>query len=277
MSTCFLLDNGSLRASSTLNLRAVAAGLHRVTGQKVIPVSLLHSSAVDPVELAGQSAEILEPAMRRRLEEGEKNFLILPFFFGPSRALTDYLPKRIAALAIKYPDLKVRLTPCLFDEQAGVDLRLAQILRERVEETIPSGEVPAVVLVDHGSPEPNVTYARNFVAGQLSALLQGRISKLVAASMERRPGDEYRFTDPLLETVLNRESFQQERVIVAMMFLSPGRHAGPGGDVEEICRRAEERNPGLITAMTRLVGDHPGILPILVDRLRQGMEEISRE
>jgi len=56
-------------------------------------------------------------------------------------------------------------------------------------------------------------------------------------------------------------------VIVSLLFLSPGRHAGPGGDIASICREAEERNPGLHTQMTGLVGDHPGIISLLKARL----------
>lgn len=273
MPTCFLIDNGSLRSASTLNLRAVAAKLERQSGQAILPVSLLHSSAVDVAELGGEPAETLEPALRRSLREGQENFLLLPLFFGPSRALTESLPKRIAAVRREFPGLRVRLAPCLFDPWEGADLRLAGILRERVEEVLAPDEQPPVVLVDHGSPTPEVTYVRNFVAGQLAAMLGGRISRLVASSMERRPGPEYRFGDPLLEDVLSRTGFNRGRVVVSMMFLSPGRHAGEEGDVSAICRRAERANPGLEVAMTQLVGDHPGLIPILADRLRQGLRE----
>lgn len=271
MATCFLVDNGSLRASSTRNLRTIAAGLERGTGQRVVPVSLLHSSGVDPAELGGQPAELLEPALRRRLEAGEEAFLIVPLFFGPSFAVTRYLPKRLASLRRKFPGARIHVTPCLFDSFQGADLRLARILQERVEEVRVAGEKPSVVVVDHGSPAPEVTYVRNFVAGQLSALLEGRVSRVTAASMERRQGDEYRFADPLLENVLGQAGFREGDVVVSMMFLSPGRHAGEGGDVSAICRTAEEANPGLRVRMTGLAGDHPGLIDLLAERVHQGL------
>lgn len=276
MPTCLLVDNGSLRAAATLQLREVASRLERATGQSVAPVSLLHSRKVDPAELGGEPAEVLESSLRRRLEAGEDSFLVLPLFFGPSLAITDYLPKRVAAVRKTFPNLKIHVAPCLFNENEGTDLRLAGILRDRVEEVREPGERPAVILVDHGSPAPAVTAVRNFLAGQLSVLLQGKISRLVAASMERREGDEYRFTDPLLESVLTREGFNKGRVIVAMMFLSPGRHAGAGGDVDAICRRAEAIQPGLETVMTGLVGDHPGLIPVLVERMQDGLTQLGR-
>lgn len=271
MPTCFLVDNGSLRAASTINLRAIAHALSREAGQAVVPVSLLHSSAVDPGEMGGIPAEILERALLRRLERGENDFVILPLFFGPSLALTSYLPKRLVALRRKHPELRVRIAPCLFDLRHGTDQRLAQIVCERVLEEIEAGEKPPVVLVDHGSPAPEVTYARNFIAGQASVLLAGKIARLGAASMERREGDEYRFSEPLLENLLRTDGFNRGKVIIAMLFLSPGRHAGPGGDVAEICQAAEQESPGLHTRITGLIGDHPSLITVLLDRLREGL------
>jgi sirohydrochlorin ferrochelatase len=276
MTTSFLVDNGSLRASATLNLRKIAHRLTQETGQVVEPVSLLHSSKVDPAELEGKEAETFGPALRRKLAQGETDFLVLPLFFGPSLAMTDYLPKRISAMREAHGPFNIHVTSCLFDEMEGTDLRLAEIMRQRVEEVILPGEPPPpVLLVDHGSPAPAVTAVRNFIAGQLSVMLKGRVSRLVATSMERREGEEYRFTDPLLESVLGQDGFNRGRVIIAMMFLSPGRHAGVEGDVAQICRRAEETSPGLKTVMTDLVGDHPDLVPILADRLRVGLKKAA--
>ena len=72
--------------------------------------------------------------------------------------------------------------------------------------------------------------------------------------MERRPGPAYAFADPLLENAL-RDRFDtfaaakatapdtEERshllVVVALLFLSPGRHAGPGGDIATILEDAK--------------------------------------
>lgn len=271
MPVCFLVDNGSIRASSTLNLRKIADDLAGRTGQPIFPVSLLHSSGVDPAELGGEPAEMLEPGLRRRAAAGEEDFVVLPLFFGPGLALTRYLPKRITTLREKHPNLKVKVAPCLFDPAEGTDLRLARIMKSGVEEVLSPGERAPVVLVDHGSPTPEVTYVRNFVAGQLGALLQGRASRLIAASMERRPGEQYRFCEPLLEDVLSREGFNRGQVVISMMFLSPGRHAGKEGDVSAICRRAEEANPGLRAKMTALVGDHPDLIEILADRLNRAL------
>ena len=89
MPRCFLVDNGSLRASAILNLRRIASALSEESGHPILPVSLLHSRKVDPEELNGEPAETLERALVRFLEEGERDFLVVPLFFGPSQAITS--------------------------------------------------------------------------------------------------------------------------------------------------------------------------------------------
>ena len=87
-----MFDNGSLRPEATLGLRAVASALAERIGTTVHPVSLLHSSGIDPAALAGRPAELLEPALDRFLAEGGREGVLVPLFFGPSAALTDYVP-----------------------------------------------------------------------------------------------------------------------------------------------------------------------------------------
>jgi hypothetical protein len=113
-----------------------------------------------------------------------------------------------------------------------------------------------------------VTAVRNELALQLAGLLGSRVAAVAPASMERRAGPEYDFCRPLLADLLATPPWNSGRVIVAMQFLLPGRHAGPAGDVAEICRAAESAHPGLRTVMTRLVAEHPLLTDLLADRWR---------
>lgn len=273
-----LVDNGSLEPAATLNLRAIAQRLADAVGQEVTPVSLLHSSTIAPVKLGGQAAEILEPALERRLRNGTTRFLVVPLFFGPSSAVTDYLPRRLHALREKFPDMQVQIAPPLVDVSAADDDRMAAILEERVQDAVKRAGSsvapharPAVVLVDHGSPTREVVAVRDHLARQLERRLGASARCVVAASMERRAGPEYAFAEPLLEHIFDRDELSAGLVIVAMLFLSPGRHAGPTGDVAQIIASARMRHPRLQVAMTDLVGSHPGLIPILTDRVRAGL------
>jgi len=270
-----LLDNGSLEPAATLALRDLAARLSSQLGLAVEPVSLLHSSAVAAEKLGGLPAEILMPALERRLASGQNDFVIVPLFFGPSRALTEYLPEQLAKLREKHPTLQARLAPPL---HAAGDDRLARILADNVSalltadgslaSSLPRGAAVRVALVDHGSPVAAVTAVRDELARQLALLLGPRVAAVAPCSMERRPEPAYDFNDPLLAKLLVTPAWAESRVIVALQFLSPGRHAGPTGDVAKICAAAEASHPKLKTQITGLVGTHPLLLGVLADRWR---------
>jgi sirohydrochlorin ferrochelatase len=271
-----LVDNGSLEPAATFSLRAIADALGRTLGCPVEPVSLLHSSAIPADQLDGRAAEILEPALERRLRAGTDDFLLVPLFFGPSGGLIEYLPRRVAALREKFPSLRVRVAPPLADAGDPQDQRLAAILEDRVRALLAGGEkspanAPAVILVDHGSPARAVAAVRDQLAAQLRGRLGTAVRRVLAASMERRPGPEYAFADPLLADAFDQPDFSAGPVIIAMLFHSPGRHAGPGGDVAQICAAARQRHPGLQPVMTELVGSHPGLIPLLAYRARAGL------
>lgn len=259
--TVILMDNGSLEPAATRALRELAGKLAARIGRPVAPVSLLHSSGVPAEKLGGAPAEILELALERRLAAGQTEFLVVPLFFGPSGALTEYLPGRLAHLRTKHPKLNVRLAAPLF--QAGDD-RLARILADQVRALGSTSR--RVALVDHGSPARAVTEVRNELACQLAGLL-GSDYTVSPASMERREGAAYDFCEPLLERLLRSPGWNAGEVIVAMQFLLPGRHAGPQGDVAQICRAAEAASGGALrTTMTGLVAEHPLLVDILADR-----------
>lgn len=272
MRAIFLVDNGSLRPQATYNLRRIAALLSQRAGETVQAASLLHSNKIPPAKIAGIPATTLGPAAERSAEAGATEVVVLPFFFGPSQALTDYLPARMAELQTRFPHVTVRVAQPLVDELGDNDLRLAELLADNVREQYSPGTRPRVALVDHGSPIPEVTAVRNRLAGQLSVLLGDDASCVAAASMERREGDEYRFNEPLLEHLLAKPDFHTGPVILAMLFLSPGRHAGEGGDIAEICHAASERHPGMTITTTALVGEHPGVVDILHKRFQQALD-----
>jgi sirohydrochlorin ferrochelatase len=268
---CLLFDNGSLRPAATFSLRRTAAALAARLPVPVLPVSLLHSSGIDPAELGGEPARLLEPALGELLATGERTVVLLPLFFGPSAALTEYVPRRLEALAAKQGPADIRLARPLVDLGAAPDDRVAEALAERTRETVRrQGLVrPRVILVDHGSPQPAVAEVRNHLAARLGRILATEVEAVAPASMERRPGEAYAFNDPLLEERLTAAPFNQGDVVVALQFLAPGRHAGPGGDVAEICDRARARCPGLRTHMTEPVEDDPRIVDVLVQRFRE--------
>ena len=89
--------------------------------------------------------------------------------------------------------------------------------------------------------------------------------------MESREGEEYSFNKPLLEDVLGSSEFERD-VILSMLFISPGRHAGKGGDIDKICAESSKKHSALKTFMTGLFSEHEGSIDVLNKRLNQGLE-----
>jgi sirohydrochlorin ferrochelatase len=259
----FLVDNGSLEPAATLSLRRLARALGERAGVRVEPVSMRHSNRIPAGEIGGGPAETIEEALAARAAAGVKRVTVVPLFFGPSGAITSYLPE----VARRFPQIEVRICPAL--HRAG-DPRLAQIVATNIlGVAVQLGGASArrpVALVDHGSPSRELTAVRDALAGEVGRML-GDGFKVAPCSMERREGAEYDFNEPLLATLLASPPWNSGDVIVAMQFLQPGRHAGPDGDVASICRAAGEASQGLRTHMTALVGESPLLIEILADRL----------
>jgi sirohydrochlorin ferrochelatase len=263
----FLVDNGSLRPQATFGLRCLAEGLARRTALRVEAVSLLHSHKIAADKLNGVPATIVKRRLRECLAAGHHEFVCLPLFLGPSRAIGDYLPQVVDELSGEYPELKVRIAPVLAGEDFDApDPRLAQMLADQIRALQPSQSMK-VALVDHGTPIIEVNRVRNAVARQLASELGAPV--VLPCSMERREGGAYAFNDPLLEKLGSVEDFAGGQLVLAMFFLLPGRHAGEGGDVDEICEALIAEGTFEQIQNTPLLGEHPMLLEVLEDRLRE--------
>lgn len=270
-----LVDNGSLEPAAILRHRALAAALGARLGRPVAPVSVLHSDRVPAAQIGGRGAEVLESALRQRLAAGETSFVVLPLFVGPSRALSEFIPLTGDALRREFPSLRLRVAAPL---HAPHDDRLARILEAQVLATLAEARVEGagarVAVVDHGSPARAVGLARDQITVQLAARLGGRVAAVAPCSMERRPGADYDFNEPLLANLLASPPWNDGHVLVAQLFLLPGRHAGPGGDIAGICQAAEKASGGrLRTVRAGLLAEHPLLLDILADRFAAAVRQ----
>ena len=274
MQEILLLDNGSKHPQSTLALRALAQRLVGHLDQAVSPVSLAHSDQVPSDRLDGQPAATLEHWLRARLGAGGRDFLLLPLFFGLSTALTEAVPALAAQLRDEFGPFTCTMAPplCPLPQR---EPRLTSILLDRLTNAArTTGQPPhRVVMVDHGSPSPQVNATRRWLAADLKALLPGDIH-LEEAAMERRPGAQYDFNGELLIEVLRRLGRRDDRspVFVLPLFLFAGRHAGPGGDLATISATVQAEFPTLDIHLTGLVGDHPGLIDILASRYREASQ-----
>ena len=253
-----LVDNGSYEPETTLSLRKLAGNVSELIGQTVQAVSVLHSQKVDATKLENQPALIFSDAVSAAQHDGVTDLIVLPLFIGPSRAITEFLPEQFKLNS--GPKMKMHIAATLY----GSDGILRKIL---IDQLVASGWKKGqgtILLCDHGSPAIEVTQVRNHLASEMRSELQLTSDELIACSMERRPGDEYAFNEPLLETALKKA---QGECVILMQFLLPGRHAGADGDVEQICK--QHAPSGLKWKRSQLIGVHPELPSLLAMRYRQ--------
>jgi sirohydrochlorin ferrochelatase len=261
-----LLDNGSLEPAAHRNLRAVAAALGERTGLAVEAVSWRHSDRIPAAELDGAPARTLGPWLRACLGAGEDEFVFVPFLVSGEGAIATAMRAELAARQRDAGGFAFAFTGGLAPPVAT----LAEIVAAGVRDAIAVRGLarPAVIVADHGGPVRASAELRDAVAADLRGLLGGAVSAVAAASMESPAGPAFAFNQPLLAAQLDAPGFRDGDVVVAPLFLSPGRHAGPDGDLARIARAAASRHPGLRCHFAGLVGAHPLVVEVLARRLR---------
>ena len=252
-----LVDNGSLEPAATLALRDLAELINAGRKEKVLPVSVMHSDKVEPALLGGVPAVIFEQAVRQADADGVEELVVLPLFIGPSRAITEFIPKVFRENA--GGGMRLKVLPTLFDED-GSDL--AHILEENLRATGWKKGSGTVLLCDHGSPVKAVTECRDRLAAALRKELKLKPDQLIACSMERREGPEHDFNEPLLERAIQHA---EGDAVILMMFLLPGRHAGPDGDVAAIAKECAPA--GVRWKLSPLIGSHDMLAAVLAMKL----------
>lgn len=268
-----LLDNGSLSPESVLQAREVASALSKRIDRPVESVSVLHSARIPAESVGGACAKTWKPYLDECIESRVRSLIVLPLFFGRSDGLRT--AERVAASELSAnPSLQIHWAERLVAESRD---RLPQMMVDDINRILDTNEVsgfrdgdtrPAtVLLVDHGSPYSDVADCRNAMASALTERLGGRVKPVIACSMERREGGSYVFNEPLLETALEGLTPQgSETLVLSQLFLFAGRHAGPGGDIENICQNSRwVRNGGRI-ARTPLLGSNPRLVDLLEAR-----------
>lgn len=263
----FLVDNGSLRPESILYIRDIAEDLNKSTGVSIIPSGIMHSHKVDASKLNGIPSLSMDFLFTERNGNEFDSLAIIPLFFGPSLAITDWLQKKLEEWQSLVKNREFVVADCLYRHG---DERIAEALTEYVVSFISKKDKskPFVILVDHGTPLPSVNLVREQLGQIMLKKLDGLISGFSTACMERRLDSQYDFNDPLLEQLLiDVQNHGHEKVILAQLFLAPGRHAGTNGDIVEICEPFV-RN-GLDISRTPVLGKHPLVQKVLSERIQE--------
>lgn len=255
----FVIDNGSLEPAATRHLRAVAATLSTRSGALVHPVSWRHADQIAAAALDGQCAWTLDSFVRVMAAQGHREFLALPFFVSPQGAIGSALRRDFDRLQAEIPVSDFGLV-----DAAAFRQTLPAIAADRVREVIAARRLaqPPVVVVDHGGPSSASAARREELAAAMRLLLSAEIGPLASASMEGRH-------PPLLAEVLSHSALANRDVVVAPLFLAPGRHAGPAGDIATICHASPAR-----CHLTGLLGTHPAAIDALASDLGRTLSNL---
>ncbi|MFL2928379.1 MAG: sirohydrochlorin chelatase [Opitutales bacterium] len=270
---CLLVDNGSLRPEAVLGMRRVAQKLSSASSFVVRAVSLLHSDKIAPSKLNHENGVTIETFLASEQGSNEKKLLVLPFFLGPSRGITEWLREKLKDWEQKKSGRSFKILDTLY---LGNEKILAQALDQQIEQVRLENKLPNphVAMVDHGTPVFEVNQVRERVGMELNKLFLKGDFTFSTCSMERREGDEFAFNDPLLEQVLAKWGrLGVEQVVLALFFLLPGRHAGKNGDLVEICKDAEKKFPQMKIFQTLPLGEENIIFEILMGRLNAELVE----
>lgn len=244
-----LIDNGSLEPAAYQNLAAVAAALSVRTGVTVHPVSWKHSDR-------NSGAWTLAPFVRAQVLRGEREFVFIPFFISAQGAIGSALRRDLEKLQGELGGFELTFADGLAARRA-----IPAIVADRVRAAIRRHRLvrPAVIVVDHGGPSAASAELRDRLAGEIRDLLGAETGILAAASMEGQH-------PPLLADQLRAPGFAGTPVVVAPLFLSPGRHAGPDGDIARICGASGAR-----CHVADLVGSHPFVVTALAAALQDAL------
>lgn len=285
-----IVDNGSYRPASTLSLRDMARRVGIMVNIEVIPSSASFSDQVPADQLNDIPAEVLTTSIRRLIaDENVDRIVFLPAFLGPSYVLHKVIPQKmtevVSALGLAAADVKYHVARPLVDVRDSSDTRIATVLVDNILTAAKNASFTdiAVAVCDHGSPSATVSAVRDHIARQVQGLLPTAAAVLGitvravrACSMERRPEPEYDFNDPLLTSLLLTPPFDKGQVVLGLLFLSPGKHAGAGGDISEMIQEAvqeaEKAGRSLQCVKSTLLGVHSGTIEVLADRLREGLQ-----
>ena len=268
-----MVDNGSLRPEAGLMTRRLARLLSNEIGIPVIAASQAHSNRIPAEALEGKPIPLLEVLLNRICPlPNLREVCVIPLLLVTGGVIYQKIESRVLKFSEMYPHLTFSMTEALVSESDPADEGIVGMVYEQVRATIERHLLvePRVILVDHGSPDPTGAQTRNHVAERLTRLLGNTVERVVPSSMERRHGSEYDFNEPLLEKALE-ESAQNGlgNIVLARLFLQPGRHNGKRGDIEQICLSVSSRFPSMRIYNLPAVFSEKQLVQLLKRRLSQ--------
>jgi sirohydrochlorin cobaltochelatase len=212
------------------------------------------------LEFPGEDLNSIPDGVRRCAEAGAERVVALPFFLFAAGHVREDLPGELAQAAESVPGLNIAYQPPL-----GVEGRLLDVLESRAAEAEArldgeSDQPTALLIVGAGTSDPD----SNADLYRAARLLWER---------KRYPFVEVAFvslTAPRVDEAIRRcRALGAGRIVVVPYFLNTGVLS------RRIAARLEtsrQEDPGLEIVLGGEMGLHPGLLDLLAERARLGLE-----
>lgn len=188
------------------------------------------------------------------VEMKARRILAIPVFLSDARHVKEDIPRVLEAEQARYPDLSIRYARPLGGEDA-----LDQILIERLRGKLDSTETgpPVVLLVGRGSSDPAASRELERAARVIRDQVSCR-KVLTAYADHARPS----VPEGLAAAV---EGGPPEMVVLPYLLF-------PGAVLDRICESVaafRRENAAVSVTVAGCLGDHPGLVDLLVQRIRE--------
>lgn len=160
----------------TIGLLFIGHGTRRQAGidEFLSFVSAVRSRLSRSIPCAHAFLELQKPDIASGVDElirqGVTFVVCVPFFLFAAGHMKEDIPSELATVQNKYPHLSFSLLPPFGEATALVDVALARLQEQGVEDL---GHTTAVVLVGRGNKDEEAQRANQGVAQAISARLQG--------------------------------------------------------------------------------------------------------
>lgn len=269
-----IVGHGSLRPASGASMIRLAARAQQAGAAPIVQAAFLNYSRPSVVE-----------GLARCVARGASELIVVPYFLVPGWFVRQKLPRLLEDGRAAYPGLVIRQANPLGDHpalarlvmQRAVEadylhcfprLRQPRVSRQRIPSDAwrpthldrPTG----LLLIAHGSPDPENNLPIHAVAGRISAA--GRYAAVRVCFMDlNEPG--------IGEAVSDLASQGIRHVVAVPYFLQLGNHVAD--DLPAAVGGSQAQHP----EMTLILGEHLGydclLVPPILDRVAEALQSAS--
>ncbi len=247
MKSIVLIGHGSLHSDSGASMIRLAARLRQSGAAPIAEAGFLNFSRPTFAE-----------AVAKCVDAGATSATVQPYFLIDGVYVQQDLPRDIARIAARFPDLPIRIAPCF-----GFHKKLAAIALDRIRAVDPepntsNGTQAALLVMAHGTPLEHA----NQPVSRLTAWLQREAPYPFAATAYLDCN-----TPRIADAIDDLAAHGANKIIALPYFLHRGRHLRQ--DLPNILAAARRRHPALTLLEAPHLDYDLRLADVITDRLSE--------